>query len=138
MIKNRIKYKSGYKYQLYETYTIKTDIKPNEKIETRYLVLDIDGTLTIKAGYCWDGATGVPDSNKILRGSLIHDAFYQLMRLERLDRNIYRIKADEQLKKDCKLDGMGTFKAWCVYRGVRLFGGSASNPDNRKKIKVAP
>lgn len=44
-------YKSGYKYQLVEDYVIKTNIYPNTYAGMRFIKLDLNGKLLIKAGY---------------------------------------------------------------------------------------
>jgi len=85
-----IKYKSGYKYQLVEDYTIQTKIIPSKNIKTDYLELSKDGLLVIKKGYCWDGASGYPDLKTIMRGSLIHDSIYQMLRLNLIEKRIKR------------------------------------------------
>ena len=53
-----ITYKAGYKYQLKEDYIDTIDIKPGEAIVTEYIALGLDGTLTIRDGYAWDGPSG--------------------------------------------------------------------------------
>ena len=50
-----------------------------------------------------------------MRGPLVHDALYQLMRLEELDYKTDRKYADQLLKKICRGDGMSAFRAWYVY-----------------------
>lgn len=70
-----IKYRDGYKYQLSEDYQTVIEIKPVEFILTEYIRLDIDGTLSIKEGYAWDGPSGpTVDTKNFMRGSLVHDA----------------------------------------------------------------
>lgn len=78
-----------YKYQLMDDYTIQTDIKPVKDIEpklAKFLSLSPDGVLTIRKFYAWDGPSGPTiDTRDFMRGSLVHDAFYQLMQLGVLD-----------------------------------------------------
>jgi len=62
-----------------------------------------------------------------MRGSLIHDALYQLIRLGELPKEL-RIEADKVLKRACLADGMSRFRAWYVYKSVRMFGGGAIKP----------
>lgn len=51
-----------------------------------FLKLEKGGILTIKQGYRWDGATnGTVDRYHNHRSSLLHDAIYDLMRLEYLE-----------------------------------------------------
>lgn len=75
-----ILYKEGYKYQLAEEYTISIPIKPDSNIISDYIDLNNDGELVIKKGYAWDGPSGPTiDSLNFMRGSLVHDALYQLI-----------------------------------------------------------
>jgi len=82
-----IKYKAGFKYQLYEDYSIRlgnVQLKkfPLKRIcKDRYLSLSPKGLLRIRTGYSWDGPSGLTiDTKNFMRGSLAHDAMYQLMR----------------------------------------------------------
>jgi hypothetical protein len=134
-----ITYKAGYKYQLKESYVVKIDIRPAQHIDTDYLTLTIDGTLTVKKGYAWDGPSGPTiDTLNFMRGSLVHDALYQLMRERRVDRDRYREPADRLLQAICKEDGMTSLRAWWVYEGVRFGGDPATDPANDKPLIRAP
>ena len=116
-----------WKYQLLETTSIKTVWKPEFVIRSSYewVVLTPLGILTVKKGYAWDGPSGLSiDTENFMRGSLFHDALYQLMR-EGLLKNIYNIDrypADILLWKTCLEDGMSKFRAGYVYKLVRIFG----------------
>lgn len=124
-----IRYKAGYKYQLAEDYTLKTSIRPERFILTQFIRLDTDGTLHILAGYAWDGPSGPTiDSKNFMRGSLVHDALYQLMREGHLDPGRWRKPADELLVAICKEDGMWGIRRWWVYAGVRLGAAPATQP----------
>lgn len=134
-----IAYKSGYKYQLKETYVMADAIKPDTPINTEYIALTSDGTLTISKGYAWDGPSGPTiDTLNFMRGSLIHDALYQLIRERHLDKDKYREIADRLLQKMCKEDGMSTLRAWWVYQGVRFGGDPSADPANDKPVIRAP
>jgi len=136
---DRIAYKSGYKYQLKRDYSIDIDIHPDAPIEIEYLGLNLEGKLTIKDGYAWDGPSGPTiDTLNFMRGSLVHDALYQLMREKYLDHDKYRETADRLLQRICMEDGMSTIRAWGVYHGVRLGGGPAADPASEKPITYAP
>ena len=71
-----------------------------------------------------------------MRGSLVHDALYQLMRLEELDYKTDRKYADQLLKTICREDGMSAFRAWYVHRLVRAFGEGAAKPTDKPQDKV--
>jgi len=129
-----ITYRSGYKYQLRNTYKISTGIIPPYELTTRYLTLGTDGKLTIKAGYAWDGASGPAiDTQNFMRGSLVHDALYQLMEDKHLSHD-HMEAIDRLLQKLCIEDGMSKMRAWWVYQGVK-YGGKAKTP---KYDKIAP
>lgn len=121
-----IHYADGYKYQLRAPYVIQLEIKPAHGAGTDWLTLDTDGTLTIRAGYAWDGASGPTwDSKSSMRGSLVHDALYQLMRLGLLDIR-YRDEADAIFRRICKEDGMWSPRAALWYHAVRIFAKPAA------------
>ena len=127
----KISYRDGYLYQLAEDYQVAIEIKPTVFILTPYIRLDIDGMLSIVAGYAWDGPSGPAiDTPNFMRGSLVHDALYQLMRQRHLDPEKLRDVADRILRRLCLEDGMSAIRAWWVYNGVRFGGGpSATQPD---------
>ena len=111
-----IRYRDGYKYQLVETYTCKTSIV-GQQSESEFIKLDDDGTLTIRRGYAWDGPSGPAiDTKNFMRGSLVHDALYQLMR-EGLIPESLRDAADRVLRDICREDGMTALRGWWVYNG---------------------
>jgi len=133
-----IHYKDGYKYQLARDYVCHVDIKPDKVCLSEYIELGIEGKLTIKKGYSWDGPSGPTiDSKNFMRGSLIHDSLYQLIREEFLPREA-REQADIELKKACLEDGMSKLRTWYVFKCVRHFAMSAAHPDHKKIVRVAP
>jgi hypothetical protein len=129
-----------YKYQLVEPYKVEIGIK-GYAIDTLYLKLDADGKLEVGEGYAWDGPSGPTiDTLNFMRGSLVHDALYQVIRIEEIPPR-YREYADRLLKEMCLEDGMSKFRAAYVYQAVRLFGGGASaKPGSEKpdEIKCVP
>ena len=132
-------YKGGYKYQLKADCTMMIDILPVQAIATEYVRLGTDGQLAIRTGYAWDGPSGPTiDTLNFMRGSLVHDALYQLIRERHLDTDPYRGRADRILQSLCREDGMSAVRAWWVYQGVRLGGGPAANPANDKPLTRAP
>jgi hypothetical protein len=134
-----ISYKDGYKYQLKGDYVADTGITPDAPIDTEYLAMSIEGMLTVRNGYAWDGPSGPTiDTLNFMRGSLVHDALYQLIREGHLASDTYREAADRLLQTMCKEDGMTALRAWGVYQGVRLGGGPAADPASNKPLIRAP
>ena len=133
-----ITYSEGYKYQLVKDYIAFVDIL-SETIDSDYLKLNALGELTIKKGYAWDGPSGptvdTPDS---MRGALVHDALYQLMRDYTLDPAKYKAIADNEFRKICLQDGMSWLRAFYFYYGVKLFGAKSTKPEGDYPVKTAP
>jgi len=133
-----ILYRSGYKYQLMSDCVVKTDIYPPEPVVTDYANVYKDGTLLVKKGYAWDGPSGPAiDTKNFLRGSLVHDACYQLLREGLLDPD-YRDEADRLLRRICIEDGMTRVRALWVYLGVRWCAGPCADPSHCKPVQEAP
>ena len=129
-----IKYKDGYKYQLAETYSVKVGIFPPAYIQHEYISLSQHGFLTIRKCYACDGPSGPTfDTKNFMRGSLVHDALYQLIR-EGLLPLSERENADAELRRICLEDGMSAVRAWWVYQGVRIFGDTAAATPEREPI----
>lgn len=134
-----VHYRGGYKYQLRQAHSDRVAITPDEPITTEYVSLSLDGTLTLKSGYAWDGPSGPSiDTPSFMRASLVHDALYQLMRLEELDAGRWRDVADRELQRMCREDGMPRIHAWWVYHAVRLFGEPFTSPSASKPVETAP
>ena len=143
MAEQQIKYKSGYKYQLHEDYRhpqqLSITASDKDNIITDYIELSTDGYLFIRKGYAWDGPSGPTfDTRNFMRGSLVHDALYQLMRQELIDKDTSRDPADRELVRICREDGMWGLRAWWVYWGVRLGGKLAADEKFRKEVHTAP
>ena len=129
----------GYKYLLKKDYFHNVGIKGFD-VSTSYLELSPSGLLRVKAGYAWDGASGPTfDTKSSMRGSLIHDACYQLIRLKKIPVS-YRKHADALLEKLCLEDGMWKVRAHLWERGVRWFAGLCAKPGSEKEevIYCAP
>jgi hypothetical protein len=124
-----------YKYQLTAPYDLTIGIT-GYTVDTPYVKLGENGELELSRGYAWDGPSGPTiDTLNFMRGSLVHDALYQLMRLEKIPLR-YRKYADLLLKKICLEDGMSPFRANYVYRSVRLFGGASARPGSEKPDEI--
>lgn len=133
-----IVYKSGYRYQLRRPFTCLVDLKPARYVNNGYVRLHTDGGLALTGGYAWDGPSGpIAHDRTIMRGSLIHDALYQLLR-EGLLAPAQREQADRVLHQACLDDGMPAWKAWLVFKAVRLFGNPAADPASDRPLLYAP
>lgn len=119
-----------YKYTLFADYQHQTDLRIAQPVViSPVITLDANGLLTIRKGYAWDGPSGPTiDTPNFMRGSLVHDALYQLMREEMIGQE-HREYSDELLRGICLEDGMSKIRAWWVYQGVRLGGASSAAPD---------
>jgi len=121
-------YRSGYKYQTQWDYSCETGVIPpyGRFIGHEYFTLNERGTLWVKQGYAWDGASGpAVDTRNFIVPSLVHDVFYQMMR-EGLLPQEYRKSVDELLRKMCHDRGMNGFRSWYVLKAVRWFGKGAA------------
>ena len=93
-----MRYTSGYKYQVYEDFSVHTiglwAVK--RKVVTQGGFIELcDGLLTIRKGYAWDGPSGPTwDTRSAMRGSCAHDAIYQLIRAGLLPTKPSRRRAD--------------------------------------------
>jgi hypothetical protein len=72
-----------------------------------------------------------------MRGSLVYDALYRLMRKEKLPRSC-RNPADLELHKICREDGMCKFRAWYVLFVVRKFASFAASAKFDRPDLTAP
>lgn len=114
------------------------ELKPPGNINTEYVKIDMTGNIILTKGYAWDCPSGpTVDTLNFMRGSLIHDALYQLMSEEFLEHKTYRKAADIILKKICREDGMWFLRAWWVYVGVRLFANPAADPADKRPVTYA-
>lgn len=117
-----------YKYQLVEDYAVQIELK-SKNVATPYIALTPEGLLTIKKSYAWDGPSGPTfDTRNFMRGSLVHDALYQLMREKFLDYKSDREFADDLIRQHCLEDGMSGIRAWYVHKGLRWFGEKFARP----------
>ncbi len=126
----------GYKYELLRF--VKVNVGLWRKVETKYATIGKNGKLLIRKHYAWDGASGMftIDTKTFMRGSLVHDCLYQLIREGYLPRELYRRYADQILREICLEDGMNKFRAWYVYKAVRIFGKKSSMPRKNPRGKI--
>lgn len=126
-----------YKYLLLLPYELR--LAPGERSEITKVKIDhdyiniCDGYMVIKSGYAWDGASGPAlDTKDFMKASLVHDAFYQLMRIGLLDSKIWKSFADKLLYQICLEEGMPKWRAWYVYMAVKLFGPKYKGTEGEK------
>ena len=133
-----VHFTSGYKYQLTKDATLSgLHLPVDGPRESRFLALG-PSSITLKAGYASDGPSGPAiDTASFMRGAFFHDGLYQAIRVMWLPPET-REYADKLLRQICLADGMNPIRAWWVYHGVRLGGGPAADPKNRKRVRVVP
>ena len=133
-----MKYTTGYKHQLAESLAVSTGIHPGMPVEHEYFHLSIAGTLTIREGYAWDGASGgCPDNDYTLTPSLIHDILYQAMRLGLLPQETRRA-ADQVFYTMCRDRGLNWLTAKFYLKALHRFGASSADPQNKKEVLEVP
>jgi len=123
-----------YKYNLHSDYEYSAAVEVKEPCDLGYIEITQDGKLFIRKGYAWDGPSGPTfDTKNFMRGSLVHDALYQLIRENKIEPD-QRTRSDEILREICLEDGMSKIRAWWVFKGVNWFGKGAAKND----LKTAP
>jgi hypothetical protein len=134
----KIKFSSGYKHQLEEDYDDTLSIFPKEDIDAPYFTLLTTGQLKINKSYAWNGTSFVWDTKRNLRASLVHDAFYQMMRMELLSSEEWRIESDKIFYEMCIKDGVFKPIARMYQFILNKVGDFAADPKEQKEIKFAP
>jgi len=121
--KNQITYRNGWKYQLVKSTEQLLTFASGKDIVTEYVHFYKTGLLWLREGYAWDGpsVSTIGDYTN-MRGSVMHDAIYQLMRLGLLHSK-YRDMADREFRSMCRKDGICSSRADMYFDDVHLFGG---------------
>lgn len=133
----KVHYRSGYAFQLAKPFMCSTPVR-EACAGNHFVGMAADGTLTIAAGYAWDGASGpIAQGPDIVRGSLVHDALYQLMRECGLNAR-WREAADDLLRAMFIADGMHPVMATIAHTAVRAFGAMFVNPIHARPVLIAP
>jgi hypothetical protein len=134
---DKIYYRKGYKYQLARTYWVRTGILGNV-CGTEWIGLTAEGILIIGDGYAFDGASGPTlDTKDSMRGALVHDALYQLMRLGLLPQSC-REQSDDLLHDICVEDGMIHFRAELWEEAVSHFAAGSAEAGTDRPVLEAP
>lgn len=114
-----------FKYITVADYFHQTELK-DFRAECSMISLDDNGLLCIRKGYLWDGPSGPTlDSISGMRGSLCHDAGYELMRRGLLE-NKYRGYFDSLFFDIIKQDGMDSLRARVWYEAVSHFAANCA------------
>jgi hypothetical protein len=133
-----MKYKAGYKYQLVTDEVFQTSFRPAVNVVTDLISLTERGELVLSKGYCSDGPSGPTiDTPNFMRGAFLHDGLYQLMREGLLPWGLWR-KADEELAKQCRADGMWEIRIKWVMLGLWIVKGKSAKPSQTKRVRQAP
>lgn len=133
-----IAYKAGYKYQLVETYSVSIPIHPVSPIDGFWIQLTPQGSLTIRCGYAWDGPSGpAMDTKSAMRGSLIHDVGYQILRIGLMGPET-REDWDALYERVCVEDGMWPLRARLHFIALRKFGWGAAKSSAERPVLTAP
>lgn len=125
--------RNGYKYEMIMDRCVYTKVT-GYRISHEYFELYKDGRLVIKAGYRWDGPSGITvDTPSFMRSSCVHDIFFQCLR-ENLfmvlkDKlNELFVIANQELRRIAKYDGMMWPRYHWVYIAVDQFGKKHAMP----------
>ena len=124
-----------YKYQLVDDEVVILNWSIESAIDTPYIHLK-GNVLKVTAGYLWDGSSGpTVDTESTMRGSLFHDALYQLMRSGLLPQG-YKHHADNLYHDLIVEDGMSKWRAWMHFNGVKHFGRNSCEVQESTSPKV--
>lgn len=136
---SQIHFRAGYRYQLAKTYLTSLEyVKPPTDIWFDWTCLTAGGFIEIRKDYAWDGPSGpAMDTKNAMRGSLVHDACYQLLRLGFLD-PVLREAIDREYRRICREDGMSRLRAWIHFRALRRFASGAAEHKSERQIQTAP
>lgn len=121
---NAIRYESlaKWKYRLTAELVLQSRIR-GIAARTEYIQIWDDGTLILRKGYAWNGASGPTiDTENSMAASAGHDALYQLIALHAIPVAL-RWQADMSFRRWLIEDGMSAARADVWYAGVRNFGG---------------
>ncbi len=131
-------YCKGFKYQLKQDILISTGITISDEILDSFITLGVNGELSIRKGYAWDGASGPTiDGEKNMVPSIVHDALYELMRKCLLHIR-FRKQVDKLFYKMCLDRGMNKYRAKVYFWAVRRFGKFTSRSQDKRKVLYAP
>lgn len=132
-----MKYKSGYKYAVFEDCSRALGFAPVRDIVFDYWEFRTDGTMTLKKGFMWDGASGPTwDDSTNIEASAFHDAGYQAIRHGLLPAS-YKPLFDKLLMDIMIEKGASRFRAWYYYQAVSKFGTPSTLASAIRKVLEA-
>lgn len=139
----KLRYRTGYKYCIDEQYVVLTPLaNMAARIDAKdggrpWVELCQDGSLHIREGYAWDGASGPTiDTKSSIVPSLVHDALYQLARAGLLAVS-ERGPIDDFFEDLCVHCGMWRWRAAMWRRGLKI-GAESSYVQQPVKVLTAP
>ena len=148
-----MEYIAGIKYCLTQDETFQTSVRPMVPIETRFISMNIQGTMVVRIGWVWDGCSGPTiDAKWNQRAGCGHDALYWLTRNGFLTK-VWKptIDADffswleEDILLIAKRDKKSAFwKGWFenlaqgYYWAVSKLADASISPKNKRKRLTAP
>lgn len=137
--KDCIYYAAGYRYQLCRSAQTESGIVLGDPIIQEFYTISTSGTITVKRGFAWDGASGPAiDGPGTIYASMFHDILYKAMRDGLMD-NKWRKAADKLYKRLCIHGGVGRLRAEAHYWALRFAGGEYNKLDKLKyHEQVAP
>ena len=108
-----------WKYKLRHDYFYPTKVRIKRAIVYPYFKLSTTGRLCISEGYAWDGATYCPDTDSVMRGSLVHDPLC-IMLNDGLLNKLWIQRVNDIFARICLEDGMSKCQVK-VYREMLSF-----------------
>jgi hypothetical protein len=124
------------KYRLEEEYSAHTGLI-GYTVQTPLIKLTPIGVLIISYGYGFDPSGPTIDTKSSLRGSLEHDALYELMRLGLIPLSLLDV-VNDRLEIVCKEDGMLDLRAELWDFMLDRVGESSADTKNNPEILTAP
>lgn len=89
----------------------------------------------IYRGYAWDGCTNAPDNDSNMLAGLVHDALYQMMQEDELDK-LFKPQTDEILRDIMISQGSFKVTADLFHLAVKEFGGMHMKPKLARTLQI--
>lgn len=132
-------------YHLDRIYWLDVGLKPSTRIDVgRYINLMPNGVLYIQDGFLFGPSGPTIDTEGIMRGSLVHDALYAMLRSGKLigrlaredgilDHDDLRMTADKWMRHLCYQDGTPEIRCNWIYDALRVGGASSAELNGPRK-----